>query len=303
MNLSKKSIVIISEMPCQLKCHFCLSGNGYTIPRHIFSLEKFKNIVDLLIEQDFKQVDLTPTVGDIFLDENIYEKLAYLNETGLYFEYVTNGLALKEEKMCDVLSYKNSEFALSIYGWNETSYKETTNTDLFDKFLEQLTLIDTFAYPDASNIRLYMRCCDIKDIPDGIVKHYLYSLIGRGATVEDAELTNKNWGGLLEGQGPIQSNSGLCNRFLFENGIYPNGDITLCNCWDWNRDLIIGNVYEDCFEDIYDLDKNKKLHDIIKTHITSSYIGICENCNDFYKADTVGVYEFLKRYDKILGGL
>ena len=299
MNLDKKSIVIISEMPCQLKCNFCLSGNGYKIKREVFELDKFKSLVDTLILNDFKQVDLTPTVGDIFLDINIYDKMKYLNEVGLYFEYVTNILAIADNKIYDVCSYKESEFAISIYGWDDTSYKNITNTDNFNLFLEKLMLINDISYPDSSNIRLYMRCCDIKDMPSGIVKQTLISLISKGATVEDAELTNKNWGGRLD-YGPKQNKKGLCNRFLYENGIYPNGDITLCNCWDWDREFIIGNIYDTELSDIYNLNKNEKLHTLIKSHILGQYCGICKNCNDFYETTDVSQYDFIKKYKRII---
>ncbi len=284
----------MTVIPCQLKCFFCLEGSNYDIPRKIFTVDKFKELVDRLLDHGFDQVDLTPVVGDIFQDPGIYEKMAYLNKKKLFFEYVSNILSLRKDKIEEVLSYEKMEFAISIYGWDEESYKKVTNKDHFKLFLKNLRLI-TEVPGCKENVRLYLRNGDWHEIPDSEVKTLMEELYDRGATVEDAELTNKNWGSRLP-FGPEVKNKGLCNRFLFENGIYPNGDITLCNCWDWDGYFIIGNIYENSLDEIYDLDINEKLHRFVKNQIMSRYEGPCKNCNDFYQTDQTWGYEWIERY-------
>jgi sulfatase maturation enzyme AslB (radical SAM superfamily) len=284
----------MTVMPCQLKCFFCLAGNDYEVPRHIFTVEKFKELIDMLLAHGFDQVDLTPVVGDLFQDKGIYEKFAYMHEKKLFFEYVSNILSLKADKIPEILSYPKQEFAISIYGWDDESYKAVTKTNHFKLFLKNLKLIQ--AVPGCKeNLRIYLRNRDWPDIPDSEVKTILQDLYARGATLEDAELTNKNWGSRLK-YGPEQKNKGMCNRFLFENGIYPNGDITLCNCWDWDKYFIIGNIYEQTLEEIYDLDKNEKLHTFVKNQIMSKYEGPCLTCNDFYQTDQTWGYDWIGRY-------
>lgn len=290
-----KTISIISSMPCQLQCFFCVSGNGFSVPYDVFRVDKFKEVIDMLSEHGYDVIDLTPVVGDIFQDPGIYEKLAYMTEKKIRYEVVSNILSLKEDKITELLTNQNMELAISIYGWDSESYEKTTKTRKFELFLRKLKAIQ--AHPgDLENIRLYLRNRDWHEIPDSEVKDVLIDLFDRGATIEDAELTNKNWGGHLN-FGPKQEKKGLCNRFIFENGIYPNGDITLCNCWDWNKFFVIGNIYEQTLDEIYNLDTNPKLHSFVKKHILSNYEGPCVNCNDFYQTDRIWGFEWIKRYE------
>lgn len=293
-----KSISVLSIIPCQLGCFFCISGNDFKVPHQVWQVDKFKELIDMLMDHGFDNIDLTPVVGDIFQDPGIYEKLNYLAQKNLFYEVVSNILSLKKDKVADVLNYKNMELAISIYGWDHKSYLKSTRMPKFDLFMKKLKLIQ--AHPGKlCNVRLYLRNGDWKEIPNSELKSILEDIFDRGATIEDAELTNKNWGGHLSHLGPKLEKKGLCNRFIFENGIYPNGDITLCNCWDWDKFFIIGNIYEQSLDEIYNLDTNEKLHNFIKKHVISQYEGPCVTCNDFYQTDRTWGYEWIKRYEML----
>lgn len=87
-----------------------------------------------------------------------------------------------------------------------------------------------------------------------------------------------NWAGY--GKSHTQQNKEKC-RSCGRPGkdfvVRANGDISVC-CWDFNRELIIGNIKENSFKEIY---KGKKLLICIKiVHFLCMiiYVKIVTNC-------------------------
>ena len=92
-----KSIDIITTNHCQLQCKFCLNSKlKGNFPVDVMTYDQFVDVVDRCIDYGFDKFDLTPNVGDIFLDKDIMNKLIYLenNQYVKRYEFVTNFLAV-----------------------------------------------------------------------------------------------------------------------------------------------------------------------------------------------------------------
>ena len=60
-----------------------------------------------------------------------------------------------------------------------------------------------------------------------------------------------------------------------------NGDVSVC-CWDFNREMSIGNLYQNSFEDIYEGEMLKKIVDMHKNKSFFEYENICQHCDQLY---------------------
>ena len=235
-----KSINIITTNHCQLRCNFCLNSKlDANFPIESLSYDTFVKTIDKLITFGFNTFDLTPNIGDIFLDKDIYNKLTYFenHERVKHYEFVSNFLALDEIGIKQIHCTQKCECAISIYGFDEKSYQETTGVNCFRKFHQNFKKLYGLCKETKNSdaFMFYMRYSALEDFPDSEIKEMLIKMLEWGAELENAELVNRNWGGLMLDN--KCKKIGICSRLLKENGVYPNGDITACNCWDWNKEL------------------------------------------------------------------
>ena len=277
-----KSIDIITTNHCQLQCKFCLNSKlKGNFPVDVMTYDQFVDVVDRCIDYGFDKFDLTPNVGDIFLDKDIMNKLIYLenNQYVKRYEFVTNFLAVTPLDITQLLHTQKCECAISIYGFDIDSYIETTGVNAYVKFKDNLCILGDFCddYNNADPFMFYMRYSKYEDFPYGVIKNRMEKMMKMGATLENAETVNRNWAGLMIDS--VGEKQGICSRILSENGIYPNGDITACNCWDWKKELIIGNMNEQELSEIYSRDSI--FGELLAEQFKNIYRGPCVKCDDF----------------------
>ncbi len=276
------SINIITTNHCQLRCKFCLNTKlNNNFPKEVHSYEGFVETIDKCIEYGFNRFDLTPNIGDIFLDPDIMKKIEYLenNKNVERYEFVTNFLAIKKEDIEKLFHTNKCECAISIYGPNKDAYKEITGIIAFNRFLKNFVLLRDMSkkFDNFDIFMFYMRYSKLEDFPESSIKECITDMLSKGAILENAETTNRNWGGMMLDN--VGEKKGICSRLLSENGIYSNGDITACNCWDWNKELIIGNMNEQSLEEIYSM--SSIYGNLLADQFKNIYAGPCITCDDF----------------------
>lgn len=213
---------------CLLKCNFCWLQNN-NVSRDVMSIDLFKKIVAWLEEQGVEEIDLTPMVGDFFTVKNHYEYLDIVEQSKIKEYHLITSLTPSANY--NLIKYKKLFLYISCYGNNENEFKELTNVDKFNDFVNNL-----------KNLKLYNRGEIIirnKNF-NGIIK----SLIKiKNLKIVDCEIDNR----VNRFGEPIGFESGC--RFLNEPIIHTNG-LSLC-CMDFQKDkLIIGNLF-DPLETIY----------------------------------------------------
>ena len=297
-------INLIQFLPCQLQCKFCLHSREHGIPKERFSIEQFKEVVDMCVEDGFVDIDLTPNLGDFLLDPYYLQKLEYLeNKPGVAgYGFVSNALNLEDEFLDFMRDAERFFFEMSVYGFDQEQYKETTGCDLFKKFVDNMARLIKYVIENPSFkslLRYYIRC-EIKDTPfremmqDSIDKY--------GFKIELREIVNKNWAGQIEKQTPDHNPvmKGICGHALQDMGIFPDGMVTLCNCWDSYKTINLGNIYKQRLKDIFAEDSI--FGRLIKGQMFSKYEGICKDCDDFCMASMAenNPFKWLKRYYNII---
>ena len=75
----KPALYIETSGKCNLACQFC-AYSIKEIPQKIITLDQFISQVNQTLDIGIKHFGLTPTTGEIFLDQTIEEKLIYLNQ-------------------------------------------------------------------------------------------------------------------------------------------------------------------------------------------------------------------------------
>jgi len=276
-------INITQILRCQLKCKFCL--NSYLVkhpPIEIFSLDQFKEVVKLCVDFGFTRFDLTPNLGDFLLDRNHIEKLKFLESIPEieWYGFVTNFLNSSRELLELLPNMKKGFIEPSIYGYSKEQYKETTGRDLYDLFVSKLNALNDYIVEQDINparIRYYLRC-DV-DKNSSLYKRMEFIVKNYNAKMENQEFVNRNWAGQIPKQCEIDIiKKGICAHAIVDNGIFINGDVTLCNCWDTHKKLIIGNIYKQSLEEIYSEDSI--FGQYMKEQTVGIYRGICNNCDD-----------------------
>jgi len=291
-------------LKCQLKCKFCLKSHIDTYPNlEIFPIEQFKEVVNLCVDFGFTRFDLTPNMGDFLLDKNHIEKLKFLESIPeiRWYGFVTNFLNSSRE-LLELLPYMTKGFVEpSIYGYSREQYKETTGKDFFNIFVFKLNELGDYIINNNINpapIRYYLRCeldtnSSLYKMMEFIVKEYK-------AQMEWQEFINRNWAGHIPPQSKIEViKKGICAHAIADNGILPNGDVSLCNCWDTYKQLIIGNIYKQSLEEIYTEDS--VFGEYIKEQMVGIYKGICDNCDDLSLVSVRQIkHPWMNKYKKII---
>ncbi len=288
---------------CQLNCRFCMQSQGLEYTEQTFTFDRFKEVVDKAIDIGFDEFDLTPNMGDIFDAHDVYYRLKYLNTTKKVkkYSFATHLLGTGPECMRHILDSDKIWVDISIYGWNREVYINQTGEDRFDDFLENFKDFVCLAnlHPHSKpmrNINLYMRSgVTFDDFPESETRRWLEEAISLGAMVENDEVGDLNWGGKINQGKSNPPKKGVCVHLIIHNGVYPDGDMTMCCCWDTNKELVFANIDEgDIFNDRY--------WQYITSHLSGNYRGICENCNDFYAAspEDLDEYPHLKNLKRLI---
>jgi radical SAM protein with 4Fe4S-binding SPASM domain len=292
-----KMINIQASSSCQLKCKGCRgsfdekflkeAGKNSFIEDSIFKI-----IIQKCIESGIQYVELTPAIGDPFLDKNIENKINHL--TGLSqikLIILTTNLLKFDSKLFERLLKNDKVFLnVSIYGTNKKEYEIETGKNLFDKFLKNFKTLYTLikkeelkGFVQLTNRTSYMLDenfpkCDILYLID------LYTRV-KNVRLDGSEIFNINRAGSVnrDDLNFAKSNkdikrSGLCPHGPgLGGGILPNGDVLFCPFNDIYRTGVIGNIFKQSLTDIY---KDDKFQKIVENHNNNIYNGICAKCNE-----------------------
>lgn len=286
-----------------------MQSQGIPYETQTFTTERFKEVVNKATEHGFTEIDLTPHVGDIFDDHDAVERLEFLRKHPKVkkYSFATHLLSPDIEGLCHIVhgSLGGDDklwVDVSVYGWDRKSYMEQTGVDRFNDFLENFRQLVFSGFVMSNprpldSVNLYMRAgTTFEDFPESEIKNYMKDAIQLGAKVENDEVSNLNWGGKIEqGKIPEDDRKGLCVHLIIHNGVFPDGDMTMCCCWDTFKELQFANIDD---KDIF----NEQYWKFVTAHLAGNYPDICAKCNDFYLAspDDLDDYPHLEKIKRLL---
>lgn len=285
-DINKFCIFITTINQCNLNCFFCRGGISKDILHEQTKIKimdniTFEKIVNKCIESGVRSFDLTPAIGELFLDKNLLSKLDFLenNKEVNNFFITTNLLSVKEADLLHLTKYRKMTFIISVYGFERDEYKKNTGKDEYFKFIENIELL----YKISRDIKFNSVFFQIRTqqqskntlLYAGLVK-MCYEF---GYKLELHEKANKNRAGHVKLNDEVISRSGICPLGPGSGGgIDQNGNLLYCPFNDISKEGVVGNIFTTPLKDIYNSEKWKE---IIEAHSNNNYnIGICHRCNE-----------------------
>lgn len=273
---------------CELKCKFCL----YSFMPKIkggWSLEKFKLAADRLIEIGVDRFDMTPTLGEITLDPTWKEKLLHIDGRVDYIQLYTHGLNLVEGDFDFLLGLKSPlTLFFSVYGDSVDSFKETTGSGRYERFLESFLLIrKKLPLPPNKRVGADIRFRAVElplkveniDLSNRFWREILTLVDQEKNFVALNKYQNNNWGRDFPEQSYAKDMPELLGACDCANlTLNPNGDAVICDiCHPYDENFeILGNIFKDGAAEIY-----RKARQIWKEMEEGKFPKICENCTEY----------------------
>ncbi len=304
-----KSINIENTSICNLGCKFC----GYhkrdndVHPLKTMSQDDFVNSVNQAIKLGYKNIGLSPTTGDVFMDKNFFEKVNYLEKTpeleGYYF--YTNFIPIKTSDIKKLINLKKLDFlGISIYGHDLKTFIRLADSskNAYQALLKNLRELN-FLISEKNNIFKILighRSTKNFKLNDDTIKSDLISEVKKLLQNEkinyDFTAEYNNWGGIISDQDVRDLNinlnkkpfkkDGSCSLIYSRMIIGSNGEVNACACRDANYTLSLGNIFKTDLKDILS-SSNKKYTDLIERQEKNDFPDVCKSC-DFYSS----IYSF-----------
>ena len=260
---------------CYLKCEFCMKAKGDYDRYKPIEYDQFTKYIDALADYGTSIFELTPTVGDAFsLSPPVLEQyLDYLEDkqsVDVYFFYTS--LITKEPMsngQFDFL-FNRDKFILhiSLYAVNKKEFMRRTSgteeqfdilkSNLFyiiqniDKFQIDLSDRTTFG-----NSMARMNMDDDTDVPTSkpspAFKYIINALCNSPRVSVDSSpgtMIDHDYTDTVT-KTAKSNHDGVCIAMLMDNGVYPDGKVSLCSWIDSRREMTMGNLNDNSLDEIY----------------------------------------------------
>lgn len=280
------NIQIINQ--CTLQCVFC--ARNWVDPCTLIKIKKrymdnvtFQKVIDKCVDYNIDTFCLTPTMGDPFMDLDFLTKLNYLEQNKKVKRYFfsTNFIVLNEQMIKTLLSYKKLGLQISVYGWDEESFMETTQMKGWITFLENLKILFVSLPKRNCTVELCIRFpFNWNNLGNTKIGKMLKIMRDAyGVNLNKNEQLNFNLGGLIEYDdlddmyGPHKK-KGVCPTAK-TGCIYENGDMGLCYIADIYREHNFGSIFTEGLDKLYE-----QIEWITLGQSEGIYKKCCEKCDE-----------------------
>lgn len=284
------SIAIDSCNLCNFKCKFCAmqtSNEKQSYKKQFMHLDLFKKIIDDIkqFSEKLKVLRLSGQ-GEPLLNPEYIDMIKYASDSGVaeFIETVTNGSKLNPKYNQKLVASGINRIRISIEAVDEVGYNEMAGVKLdFSQFV--------------SNIK------DLYNRSRGKCEIYIKTVDAAVNTKEKEELFYQTFGDIcdtifvdrviplwsdferllsefeLNGDGmhgqKLQKVE-VCPYSFYNLLINPDGDVTVC-CADWKRKLVVGNVANENFVDIWNGEKLRNFWKDMLSKKKNTY-EMCQKC-------------------------
>ena len=283
---------------CNNNCIICAYGDQ-TRPKQRMSWELFRKVLADYKEMGGGYVSLTPLVGDVFMDPELQERLAYMREcefvTGIGF--TTNAVMsnrLSDEKLRAIIG-SLKHLSISIYGIDAEEYEAMTRKKTYRESIEAIRRILAVAtFPVILSFRNLKKHSE-KEVLDwlkselGVAREEIGEEKGRHKVyVNSFMYVYCNWGIYSNEKRPLPFDASWeafqpqkvrpqCLIPILAFMVYSSGSVSFCNCdnFDDAEELRLGNANTDSLSNIYNNAKTKSLWNWAKHGVPA----FCQNCS------------------------
>lgn len=263
---------------CNLNCLMCDTKSA-TREKGEISWETFNKAVEELNKKGMKFTTLH-TINEPLLDRRIVPMLELLAKHGISIILSTNGMLvdrfLEEIKDKNLTNY---ELRFSIDGATKETYEKIRQGASYDKLIDNLEKTLAFKKKYFKDLKLsvnYAASIDnIDEIPLFIKKfkkyfgkNFEFGLLNSLVPKDDTAYYNKVTSDVKDFY------TKPCSMVFNSLYILQNGDVSPC-CRDYNGDIIVGNIYENNLDEIWD---NDKMNAMRETHLSGDITALPKQC-------------------------
>lgn len=274
---------------CNARCVFCAYPEMER-PKVTMTMEVFRKAVDQYLALGSADINLTPIVGDPFVDRYLFERLDFLasRRSVRRFQFYTNAILIKPEQAQRLMGYGERFWIFcSFGGFDRETYHRIMGVDKFAEAVAAIRNLIETKVRTGSQIRILVNLRVPNGNAQGEFWDYLRQRKIEGVIEMDGVEDYDNWGGKIPDSElreagltpkPPPAHSGPCRRLLTGPVVLADGRVNACCCRDVEATLIVGDLNTQSLNDILSGDKLKEL---LVRHERRDFPEICKLCTKY----------------------
>lgn len=276
---------------CNARCVFCAHRNMRR-PRGVMPFADFGRYVKSFVAAGGDTVNLTPIVGDFFLDPHFMERLDFLvQEPGVQRIFVTtNGILMDAERIDRLLLFgKRLSLYISLGGFDRETYCSIMGIDRFEQVKQQVEYLIRQKETTKSRASLTIDLrCPIQSCRGEFWDRLTHAQDDGLVRLRPTECFD-TWGDKVSRSALVQAGlepcptpykRGACTLIFNWPTVMMNGKICACTCRDLEGELIIGDLNQSTFRQIWNGNDRKQL---IARQEQGDFPMVCKQCT-FYRS-------------------
>ena len=284
-NLPAEVFVQLSRR-CNLRCTMC----GHEVWKDLsgfMSDEVFDRVLAECESAGIRSMTILAAQGEPFLHPRAFEMMEAAVAKGLAVTVVTNGTPFTPEKIERLARLGLASLQFSFAGWDAPSYESVYVGAKFDRAVKTLRAINLALKP--TNTTFVVKAVAPDNSEDYVTRSRAF-LNGLGIDRVNTVAPN-NFGGTVQ-LGRFWDKPGIwsyrnldkhrrmvCRVLMRAVGIYVDGSVTACGCYDANAALRIGDIMAESLSDIRNGECFTSILEAFRQGDVSA-LPLCSKCDD-----------------------
>jgi len=276
---------------CNAGCVFCPHPTkDFTRKKQVMSLDEYKFYLDKTLNEIGDQITETSFsgFGEIFIDNEIIDKIEYAGKRKLDIHLLSNGSMLTPERIDRIYNIGVKDIRVSLHTTNPDNYgkimRYQSKKFTFDSVIKNVN----YALENKPDNTEFIITADIIDENKNDIEQMIQDY-GDKCTLEVWYPHNWVYGKKYRDKNK-QNTLKTCSRP--SNGpiqIQIDGDIIMC-CFDFNNELVLGNFKTQTLKEIFEGQIFQKLYKHHSEGTCEKSDFICRNCDQLKDKSDIVIY-------------
>jgi radical SAM protein with 4Fe4S-binding SPASM domain len=298
-----RPILLICETVniCNNDCVICPYG-AHDRKKSVMPMPLFAKVVRDYAEMGGGTLSLTPTVGEVFLDKHLPERIRLVAAEGSITNVTittnaTHADRFTGDELSSILRHVR-RVHISVYGLDREEHVRITRRDDHDRVLDSIRALIA-ACDDPAKIAFGFRM--FRSHEDAVLRAWMREQFGREYAVSSNVLTYANWGGTFDTSKPLpddatwlpaRRNTEQCLIPLLSYQVFVDGGVSFCPCCDYNAtdEFALGNVAEKSLLEICNSPRVRELWNVAVGNRLPEY---CRNCTFHVPLASLPQHEYM----------